>query len=103
VKRLADTVHKAKQDTARFMTQQLRQHVLQHGWDADVAAHLSVVHKDGKLSTEVHPDYADRAFVHEFGNENQRPTAAIRKFANNTQVAEEAFKQLVHHHWKKSA
>lgn len=101
MKKLANTIHKAKQDTARFMTQQLQQHVLQHGWDADVAAHLQVTHKDGKLTTEVHPDYADRAFVHEFGNESTRPTAAIRKYANTPAVAERAFGMLFQHHWKK--
>lgn len=100
MKKLANTLHKAKQDTARFMTQQLQQHVLQHGWDADVAANLHVVHKDGRLVTEVHPNYADRAFVHEYGNETQRPTAAIRKYANNSITAEKAFGMLFEHHWK---
>jgi hypothetical protein len=101
VKKLAEATHKAKADTARFMTMQLRQHALSYGWDAEVANNLSVVHENGNFHAKVHPDHTDRAFVHEYGNEHTRPTAAIRKFMSDPTNANNAFMVSVNRHWEK--
>jgi hypothetical protein len=85
------------------MTSLLRQSALDHGWDSDVVSGLSVDHSDDKFSVKVHSSVADRAFVHEYGSEQKRPTAAIRKFLNDSSFAEKAFiKRLDHHYGKES-
>jgi hypothetical protein len=100
VKKLLEAADKAKQDTARYMTAQLRRQALHHGWDADVVSTLHVSHADGKFSAQVHPDHADRAFVHEYGNEHVRPTAVIRKFMNDPQHVNNAFIVTLNNRWK---
>ena len=102
MKKFLDAAHAAAGDTARFMTGQLRHHALNHGWDADVVANTHVVFEDNKFSTHIHPDYVDRAFVHEFGNESNRPTAVIRKFLNNDATSKQAFMISMNNHWKKA-
>jgi hypothetical protein len=100
VKKLLEATQKAAKSTAGFMTMQLRQSALQHGWDSDVVAHLHVVHEDGKFKTHVEPEYADRAWVHEYGTEHIRPTAVLRKYSNNPKVAKEALWHSISHHYE---
>lgn len=100
MKKLLEATQKAKQDTAQYMTAQLRQHAIQNGWDADVANTLQVAHENGKFVAKVHPDYADRAFVHEYGTETVRPTATIRKFMNDPHVINNAFMVTLDRRWK---
>jgi hypothetical protein len=102
VKKLLEASQKAKQDTARYMTGQLRKQALHNGWDADVVSTLHVTHADGKFSAQVHPDHADRAFVHEYGNERVRPTAVIRKFMNDPQHVNNAFMVTLNRRWKET-
>lgn len=100
MKKIVQAAQKARQDTARFMTAQLRHHALNAGWDEDVVAHMSVVHEDGKFSTKIHPDYQARAFDLEYGTPNSRPKATIRKYANDPQMAKKAFTASMSNHWK---
>lgn len=93
---------KAAHDTARIMTSQLRQHALESGWDADVVNNLSVINKNGKFTTDIHPSYANRAFTHEYGDEHNRPTATIRKYLNDPVHTNNAFMVALEHHWKKA-
>ena len=92
--------HKAANDTASFMTHQLRQSALQHGWDRDVVENTSVEYGGNKFTIKVHPDYSARAFVHEYGSETQRPTAVFRKYVNNTSVAQGALVFRMNEHYK---
>ena len=100
MKKLLEASHKAKQDTAAYMTAQLRRQALHNGWDADVVSTLHVTHADGKFAAQVHPDHADRAFVHEYGNETVRPTATIRKFMNDPENVNSAFMVTLNRRWK---
>lgn len=79
---LRKAISNASIDAAVFMTHQVRQTAVQHGWDPEVVAGLRVEHSGDKFSVKAHPDVADRAFVHEFGDEATLPTAAVRKYAN---------------------
>lgn len=81
------------------MTQQLRRSALQHGWDSDVVEHLHVTHEKGSFKTYVDPEFADRAWVHEYGNEHVRPTGVIRKYSNNARTAKEALWESIKHHY----
>lgn len=91
ISRLKTAISQASNDTAQFMTRQVRHRALNDGWDKDVVANLHVVHENGKFSARVHPELADRAFVHEFGDENTRPNATLRKFSNDNKVTKSAF------------
>jgi hypothetical protein len=102
VKRLAEVTQKAKKDASRILTAQLRQQALEGGWDAEVVRNLKVVHKDGGFHTHIHPDYQSRAFTHEYGDENNQPTAIIRKFMSDPHHIDTAFAVSVDHHWKES-
>lgn len=92
--------HKASQDTAAFMTHQLRMSALQHGWDKDVVANTHVEYADKKFTVKIHPDYSARAFEHEYGSEVKRPTAVVRKYMNNTAVAQGALMSQMNEHYK---
>lgn len=100
MKKIARTSQKAANDTARFMTSQLRHHALNDGWDEDVVNNMSVVYENSKFSTKIHPDYQDRAFVHEYGDTQTRPKATIRKYANDPVMAKQAFTMAMNNHWK---
>jgi glucose/arabinose dehydrogenase len=102
VKKLLEATQKAKQDTARYMTAQLRKQAVHSGWDPEVASTLHVAHEGGKFTAKVHPDYADRAFVHEYGDENVKPTAAIRKFMNDPKHTNDAFMVTLNNRWKET-
>jgi hypothetical protein len=92
--------HKAANDTASFMTHQLRQSALQHGWDRDVVENTNVEYASGKFTVKVHPDYSARAFVHEYGDETTRPTAVLRKYMNDTSVARSTLGSQMNEHYK---
>lgn len=100
---LFKAVDKAAADSAVIMTHQLRQHALQHGWEPDVTSGLYVKHHEGKFSINIHPSVADRAFVHEYGNETKRPTAALRKYINDTSFADKALLNRLSHHYSKGS
>lgn len=100
MKAIVQAAQKAAKDTARFMTAQLRHHALNAGWDEDVVAHMDVVHENGKFSTKIHPDYQERAFLHEYGDGKSRPKATIRKYANDPEMAKQAFTMAMNNHWK---
>ena len=102
MKRLLEATQKAKQDTARVLTSQLRQHALNSGWHPEVVDHIAVTNKGGKFTADIHPDYAARAFTHEYGNETTRPTATIRKFLNNPRNINTAAMAVINHHLKAS-
>jgi hypothetical protein len=86
ISKVKEAIQKSTGDVASSLTTKLRESALEHGWDRDVVANLHVVHNNGSFDVHVHPDYKDRAFVHEYGNESVRPTAVIRKFSNQKGV-----------------
>jgi hypothetical protein len=102
VKRYIEAVAKAKQDTARFMTRQLRQHATDNGWDSEVVNNMHVTHENGKFSTHVHPAHVEKAMNLEYGTESQRPRAAVRKFLNDSKTSERAFMTRINHHLKEN-
>jgi hypothetical protein len=102
VKKLKEASQKALATTALYMTDRLREHAINNGWHPDVANTLKVEHRDGKFQASVHPDYGDRAFVHEYGNEHLPATAVIRNFLGDSKNYDTAFMISLNHHWKES-
>ena len=97
---LKEVVLKASKDAAQAATHSFRAHALAHGWDKDVVAHTHVAYEDGKFGVKIHSDYEDRAHVHEYGDENTPPTAAIRKFFNRSENTQEPFMAAVNKYAK---
>lgn len=90
----------AAHDAASYMTSDLRNKALSAGWHPDVANNLHVTFDGKKFTSHVHPDFQQRAFVHEFGTEGVSPTGVMRKFAQNHSDGERAFVLNLGHHMK---
>jgi len=70
------------------MSEQVKHQALNDGWEPDVASALGVEHDGNKFSITVDDQYAARAFVHEFGDQDNPPKATLRKFGNQNGSAE---------------
>ena len=91
MKKLKDAVHVAAHAAARQMTSDIRQSALDHNWHPDVVRNMQVKYTDGSFNVHIHPDYEERAFVHEYGSETSRPTAVIRKYETQSHNAVSTF------------
>lgn len=100
MKALKEAAIKATKDAAESATHSFRTHALAHSWDADVVAHTHVAYEQGKFAVKTHPDYEDRAHVHEYGDETTPPTAAIRKFFNRSENTHAPFMAALNRHAK---
>lgn len=76
-----DKAHqRATTDTALFMTADLRERARSQGWSDKVARKLRVVHKDGEFSVRFPSSVGDQAWIHEYGDADNTPSATIRKY-----------------------
>lgn len=98
MKQFTEAIHKAAADAAVHMTANLRASALEHGWHSDVVNNLHVGYSEGHFSLNIHPDYQDRAFVHEYGNEHSRPTAVLRKYEHQIGDSSKIFNQRLIKH-----
>jgi hypothetical protein len=81
----------AAEHAATQMTAELRERALKSGWHPDVVAGLHVKYDGDAYVTQVDPEVSGRAFVHEFGDENTRPTAVLRKYGNTPGVGAKSY------------
>ena len=95
LKNVQKALEQAIPGTEATLTEKLRQSAIAHGWHPDVVAHMNVQHKDGAFHAVIAPEYSDRAFVHEFGDESSRPTAVLRKFGNDTNAIHQTYMDKV--------
>ena len=98
MKKYIDAIHKAAHDTAGYMTSEVRQSALQHGWNNEVANSITVDYKDGDFHHSVAPEHEEAAWVHEYGTENERPTAVLRKYGGNADHLDSAFMMSLSKH-----
>ncbi len=82
---LSRALQSAVRQVAAHATAQLRGNALQDGWDASTASGLEVAVVGQEAKVIVHDDFADKAFQHEFGNQNHRPKATVRKASSSSQ------------------
>jgi len=80
------------------MTVDLRHRAMEAGWHPEVVDNLHVKFDGKQFTSHVHPDYAERAFEHEFGTEEKRGTAVLRKFSSNHHDGERSFVLNFHKH-----
>jgi hypothetical protein len=98
VKHLTDSIHKAAGDAAHLMSAEIRASATEHGWHPDVVAGLNVHYDEGRFNVEFPDEHKDRAFVHEFGDEHNPPTAVLRKYAHQSAGAQKFFTQRLTKH-----
>ena len=70
---------------AAAMTEDIRRHAVDHGWDPVVAGTLHIKYENGNYKVHIPEEHADNAFKFEYGSETTSPTAAIRKYAKKIQ------------------
>lgn len=99
MKKLLEATQKAKQDTAAYMTADVRTRALNDGWDPAVVANLRVEHGTDGFQAKVNAEHGEAAFKHEFGDEDNRPSATVRKYANDSHASAQAFMSSLNKHF----
>jgi hypothetical protein len=84
MKKLVPSARKAAKNAANLMTFDVRKNAIQNGWSEDVAYATEVVFKKDRYEVSVSAKLNNEALDLEYGTSRSRPTAAVRKFANNT-------------------
>ena len=90
MKKLVSSARKAAKNAANLMTFDLQKNAINNGWSEDVAYATKVVFKNDKYQVSVSNKLNSQALDLEYGTTRSRPTAAIRKFANNTDDAQDS-------------
>lgn len=99
MKKLLEAAQKAKQDTAAYMTADVRNRALNDGWHPAVVSTLRIEHGKDGFQTKVNDEHAAAAFKHEFGDEHTRPSATVRKYANDSHASAQAFMASLNKHF----
>ena len=81
-------IHNSSHEAARVMSAQVRSEARASGWPEHVVRNTHVKYDSGKFTAHVHPTHSAEAADLEYGNTNQRPTAAIRRASNRTKEVE---------------
>lgn len=94
LKAITDATH----DSTKIMTAEVRQHALNQGWEPEVAAGLTISFNGDNIKYDLGDKHRDRAFVHEFGDENKQPKATVRRYLNDKGTAKQTFQQVLSAH-----
>lgn len=97
MKRVIEKAEKSAHVAAAHMEADLRRSALEHGWHHEVANSLTVNYHEGQFKVHVPEQYADKAYVHEFGDQNTLPTGVIRKYNNRPDAGHHVFNMYVGH------
>ena len=73
------------------MTGQLRKEAKASGWPRHIVGNMGVIYEDNRFQVHVHDRHFDEAQALEYGTEESRPTAAIRRAGNRTKEADNFF------------
>ena len=95
---LTKAIHRAHTDTALFMTSDIRGEALKSGWSKDVVKSMRVVHRDGEYAVQFPESVAEKAWVHEYGDPDNTPTAVIRKYDTSSPRAQDFLSERFNHH-----
>jgi glycosidase len=98
MKDVRDALARAAHDTAAYVTADIRHTAAEHGWDPEVSSSLSVHYGEDGYNVTVPDHLKDRAFVHEFGDERNAPTAAMRKYSNSREIASKVLLKNIEKH-----
>lgn len=98
---LIKALNEAAQTSTKVMTSEVRRHAVKQGWEPEVANGISISVNGDHLSYDLGDEHKDRAFVHEFGDENKQPKATVRRYLNKLDDVKELFPKIYMHHLKK--
>lgn len=93
-----EVYEKAAEDTAAFMTADLRKRALGSGWQSEVANSMYIKFGDDGFKVNIPEEHEEAAWVHEYGSERKRPTAVLRKYSNDDSKAKNMFMNNVEYH-----
>lgn len=91
MKHIHSAVEQAAKQTSRYMTGQLRKEAKASGWPRHIQANMGVIYDDKRFQVHVHDRHLDEAQRLEYGTEQERPTAAIRRSTNRHKEADNFF------------
>ena len=100
---MADThahtaLDKSIHETARYLSSHLRNEASASGWPDHIVGRMKVHYHDGEFKIAAHPRHTKQINDLEYGTPDTRPTAAMRRFANNLSEAEEFLVGRMTHH-----
>lgn len=78
-------------DTAKFITEDVKELATKHGWDATSVNGVAVKYSDSEFSFDISPETENSVMRLEYGTETVAPTAVFRKYGSNTKEAEKVF------------
>lgn len=84
-------LQKASLDTSRYMSAGLRQEARNSGWPRHVVNSLKMHYDRNGFDIRVHDSHEQTAMDYEYGNTEMLPTAAMRRYLNRVQPAEQHF------------
>jgi len=91
LKHFKSAIETASKETAAFMTAHVKAEANVNNWPSHVVSSLHVTHGKDGFRVKVHPDHRDEALDWEYGTPGRQPTAAMRRFNNNTRDSEQFF------------
>lgn len=88
---LVNLAEDAAENTAKFITEDLKGLANKHGWDSKSIDGVSVSYSSSSFSIDVDSEVKNDVSRLEYGTETVSPTAVFRKYNSNTKEAEKFF------------
>jgi hypothetical protein len=90
MKKLVNIANKSAKNASQLMAMDIRQSAAQSGWKEDVAQTINVSYTTGRYKVSVPKKLEGQALDLEYGTTRSRPTAVLRKYANDTSKIEKS-------------
>jgi hypothetical protein len=91
---MADThahtsLDKSSHETAKYLSSHLRNEATAAGWPDHIVSGMKVHYHEGEFKIAANKKHTKEINDLEYGTQDSRPTAAMRRFSNDTSEAEE--------------
>lgn len=91
-------LEKSSHETARMLSHQFRNEARASGWPEHIVSRMRVHYHEGEFKISGHKSHTKDIHDLEYGTTSQRPTAAMRRFANRLSEGEEFLAGRMLHH-----
>jgi hypothetical protein len=91
IAKLVKLAEDTAEDTAKFITADLKGLAGKHGWDSRSIDAVSVTYENSTFSIDVDAEVENDVSRLEYGTERIAPTAVFRKYNSSTKEAEKFF------------
>lgn len=88
VKKLVKLAAESAEDTAKFITKDIQDLAVKHGWDSEAVNGVAVKYEDSSFSFDIDSEVNDSVTRLEYGTERIPPAPVLRKYGSNTKPAE---------------